>query len=444
MTHFAEARENASNFFCQDQALRQQLVRACLIWDLEGRLRVLIEPAAGVNVTSASTHVDGVLKTIAAPFWSGDIWMWTKASSKSERGLYEKAWAEAQRAIIDPGPPEIRGLERHVSKDAWFASQINPPWPWREETEPIIAFYSFKGGVGRTTALLSLAMQLSRSGLRVAVVDLDLEAPGVLAALPPSPGAEPACGVIDYLLERPLVAHPNDLDLADFYYTVDDPLVIKGGAPLVIVPAGRVDGAYLEKLARLDYERLHALMEAGADQSPLVDLLKQLRRELKAQYVLLDSRAGFHDLGGLALSGTAHLDVLFGLDSEQSWAGMRQVVRFLGRDRLDRGKEQLACALVYAMAPDPGKRDDAVDQFKERAYLVFSEEYYAEEGADNDDLWTLPDQDAQEQPHFPLVVGFNPLVQRYQSAASIADQLAEGDFRLFAERVLERVGRKLP
>ena len=66
---------------------------------------------------------------------------------------------------------------------------------------PCFAFYSFKGGVGRTTHLLACWKNASRKdpSFKALVVDLDLEAPGItwLAAadkLPP-----PALSVIDVL-----------------------------------------------------------------------------------------------------------------------------------------------------------------------------------------------------------------------------------------------------
>ena len=40
-----------------------------------------------------------------------------------------------------------------------------------------IVFYSYKGGVGRTTAMVHTAFHLARAGQRVAVVDMDVEAP---------------------------------------------------------------------------------------------------------------------------------------------------------------------------------------------------------------------------------------------------------------------------
>jgi Mrp family chromosome partitioning ATPase len=41
----------------------------------------------------------------------------------------------------------------------------------------IISFYSYKGGVGRTVALIQTANLLAAKGKKVALIDLDIEAP---------------------------------------------------------------------------------------------------------------------------------------------------------------------------------------------------------------------------------------------------------------------------
>jgi cellulose biosynthesis protein BcsQ len=43
----------------------------------------------------------------------------------------------------------------------------------------IFTFYSFKGGVGRSMAMANVAWELASRGLRVLVIDFDLEAPGL-------------------------------------------------------------------------------------------------------------------------------------------------------------------------------------------------------------------------------------------------------------------------
>jgi len=43
----------------------------------------------------------------------------------------------------------------------------------------LFTFYSFKGGVGRSMALMNVAYTLAGRGRHVLVVDMDLEAPGL-------------------------------------------------------------------------------------------------------------------------------------------------------------------------------------------------------------------------------------------------------------------------
>ena len=43
----------------------------------------------------------------------------------------------------------------------------------------VTTFYSFKGGVGRTTALVNAAVELANRGYRVLTVDFDLDAPAL-------------------------------------------------------------------------------------------------------------------------------------------------------------------------------------------------------------------------------------------------------------------------
>lgn len=58
-----------------------------------------------------------------------------------------------------------------------------------------IAFYSYKGGVGRSLALANTAYELAQQGKKVLILDLDLEAPGQ--------------HMTD--LFRPRISHPRDL-----------------------------------------------------------------------------------------------------------------------------------------------------------------------------------------------------------------------------------------
>ncbi len=66
----------------------------------------------------------------------------------------------------------------------------------------IFTFYSFKGGVGRSMALANVAELLYQRGLRVLMIDFDLEAPGLerFFEVPGAPSIERVLeqrGVID-------------------------------------------------------------------------------------------------------------------------------------------------------------------------------------------------------------------------------------------------------
>ncbi|MCD6327203.1 ParA family protein [bacterium] len=449
MKHFSEARRDVQNGIFQKKSdlADAGVSRVCLIWDIKGILRVLLKIDEKNNVEKAREAVLAILQSAAGPFWKNEIWVWSEDSSKAEEAVYEQAWKHAE--TIDYGQPEIKILDRHISKASWFNPPLNEPWPLNEHTPPVLSFYSFKGGVGRTTALVSLAIQLARSGKKVAVIDLDLEAPGLSSLLPGADGQVAEYGVVDFLLESSILESRGSMDISDYCHVVDDQIVVADGPPITVFPAGKLDEYYLEKLARIDYEALYAPMPGERPGFlPLKELLKHIRSERDVDYILIDSRAGFHDLGGLALSGMSHLDVLFGLSNEQSWRGMELVVRFLGRDLIERDKKQLDCALVFAMAPAPGeKRKDQFERFLDRSYELLSTNYYdeedAEEDAEDEIRHPLPSMDTTTKPHFPILIGFNPIIKDAENIRDIADLLSEGDFKNFARLLLERVGRAL-
>ncbi|MBW4616906.1 MAG: AAA family ATPase [Desmonostoc vinosum HA7617-LM4] len=53
------------------------------------------------------------------------------------------------------------------------------PPSFASDLPPLVAFHSFKGGVGRTTHALAFTQALTKEGYRVLLVDGDMEAPGI-------------------------------------------------------------------------------------------------------------------------------------------------------------------------------------------------------------------------------------------------------------------------
>jgi len=75
---------------------------------------------------------------------------------------------------ISDMPEQVKIIERIFEGQSWLQSTDSPKAP-----PYIISFYSFKGGVGRTTAAAMTGLKLARDGKRVCLIDLDLEAPGL-------------------------------------------------------------------------------------------------------------------------------------------------------------------------------------------------------------------------------------------------------------------------
>lgn len=442
MTHFSEAKAKATSILMEAGALKPGK-RWCLIRDLRGVFRLLVEPADGVELKS----LDDLRKRLSSDlgvFWSDEIWFVEPDASTAEKAVYEKVWTES-RVLDVADSHEIRELERYLSKDAWFGKPLNPPWPLNDRTPPIISFFSFKGGVGRTTALASVAIQLARAGKRVCVVDLDLEAPGIGICFPMLNGG-PEYGTLDYILEIDLARDANT-PIEEYVGTCDDTKIIgKQGAHIHVVPAGALNDDYLEKLARVDYRGLSTV---GDKESPLHRLFSSLKRKYDIEYFLVDARSGLHDIGGLTLNGFCHLDVLFGIENAQSWDGLALVVSHVGRMRVERDLAQQNCAIVYAMAPSRGDedREEKMRVFLEKSYDVFSRNFYHEvpdNGVPGDDEWPLPSVDEGDQPHHPIVLGFNSEIRRAGSVAQIAETLTEGDFKELLGQVLARIERTTP
>lgn len=68
-----------------------------------------------------------------------------------------------------------------------------------------VSFYSYKGGTGRTLLVANVGVLLARLGLRVVLVDLDLEAPGLPYKFPSETLSGP--GVIEWMTspQRPAI-----------------------------------------------------------------------------------------------------------------------------------------------------------------------------------------------------------------------------------------------
>jgi cellulose biosynthesis protein BcsQ len=329
-----------------------KLQSVTIIRDVTGKVRLFLEAVLGNKLQESDTADLRIsLSQKLASYYGEDIWFQI-GEQDGYKALIEIIQHERVPASWDEEAtlPRWYILERHVAKQAWTSKNIGEP-PWnqnlvdQEHKPAIISFFSFKGGVGRTSTLVATALTLARYGHRVAVVDLDLEAPGLATIFSSSSSNNP--GVIDYLLEKRIQRNDWRLQLLPVN---DQTLLGDAGETLRLLPAGTVDQDYLEKLARLDFQNL----VDGELPSTMQQMLKELESAARPlDFILMDARAGFHDIGGLAIADLSHAVVMFGTQSRQSWAGLTHVVGHLTNPDPDK---RLPLVLVHAMAPALGSR----------------------------------------------------------------------------------------
>jgi hypothetical protein len=235
----------------------------------------------------------------------------------------------------------------------------------------VFTFYSYKGGVGRSMAVMNVAYTLAGRGRHVLVVDMDLEAPGISGFLHRSKE-----------LAEPDAAHPKDI------------LTLLGEATRALEPDGPVEEMAksippvsnyfravaeknleslqpkLGKLGRLDVlgtdlerdylERLAQLGLKDLSEDRLIALSRVLHYYFKAQifphrplgvetfeppvqthydYVLVDSRTGITEIGGLCVGPLAdRLVVITGLN-DQNVRGTLDFMKEAGIQPKQRSKD---------------------------------------------------------------------------------------------------------
>lgn len=368
--------------------------RALAVRDLKGRVRLVVEPGGELDIDALNHE----LKRRLGAWFHGPVLSSTDPRPGARRLALELlqraepwpvAWPDRWTDVVGtehPVPARWCAFQRVLSKQAWLdGPRARGPWPLEAGAPAIVAVHSFKGGVGRTTILGVLAWQLARAGRKVVCIDLDVEAPGLGAFL----DVRGEGSVMEHLLAHAATGRAPAED------PVQDRTI--HGATIHVIPAGRLGRSYLEKLARLDY-----LGTVAATDSPVAQALRVLLERVRGQHrpdvILLDCRAGIHDLGGLSLNDLAHVDVLVGRDSPQGREGLALTLEVLAAHREARERRIL---LVQTFVPLPLDGDVALAsraRFREAMYRAAERSIYAE-------LDDLPGDGDEGAAHFPWPVG---------------------------------------
>jgi cellulose biosynthesis protein BcsQ len=235
-----------------------------------------------------------------------------------------------------------------------------------KERGTIYTFYSFKGGMGRTMALANVAALLAKWGHSVLVVDWDLEAPGLerfFAKLRPDIQDLRAAGkgIVDLVQAK---ASGAPLDWRD---CLIDVRVGDNSSRLSVLTAGRNGEDYSGRLQSLNFPELF-------DRYGLGTYIEELRDEWAAEFefVLVDSRTGVTDIGGICTVHLADVLVLFFTTTESSARGALQIV-----ERARRAQGHLPMDRRRLLAVPVPARDESRTEYERASQwkTMFAEQF---------------------------------------------------------------------
>ncbi len=217
-----------------------------------------------------------------------------------------------------------------------------------------IAFYSYKGGVGRSLLLANAARFLATLGKGVVALDFDLEAPGLHYKLGAEQliGGKPAStgGAVPYLVataEGSVSPPPLEKHMVS--------LAVPPGEDgwLTLMPAGPAPHAkYWSALKELG-EKLHLSDLSGKGFMALLDLKARIADELKPDYLLIDARTGITELGGLATTILADTVVCMFAANQESLDGTVTVAEALRTAPRLKRKKSIRVVPVLSRASQP-------------------------------------------------------------------------------------------
>ena len=218
----------------------------------------------------------------------------------------------------------------------------------------VTTFYSFKGGVGRSMAMVNVAVELAQRGRRVLAVDFDLEAPGLdTFDLPRPEGVLP--GVIDFVSEYLGTGRAPAVDK----FVFESQGVGGNGGGLWIMPSGAHLDSYASTLASIDWGELYDRHDGYL---LFEDLKEQWKHCVRPDYVFIDSRTGHTDVGGICTRQLPDAVAILFFPNEQNLRGLTKVVRDIRSEKSVSDREEIRLHFIMSNVPDLDDEDRILEK----------------------------------------------------------------------------------
>ncbi len=230
-----------------------------------------------------------------------------------------------------------------------------------DQPAQFVSFYSYKGGVGRSTVLANLACRQAVQGSKVLIIDLDLEVPGQHSSrlFSNNPIADSVIkgGFVDLCAawqqhHEKAGDQVYEWDLRDYMLrsTFPDQLFGADKGEIFLMPAARrPDTGYAEKLGRLDWHKFFSPSIKGYQLLAALQLFCKIE---EFDWVFLDSRTGLSDPYYMTTSWLSNTVVCFSTLSRQSIEGCRYAMeRIMTEDSIHKYGEKRVLPVATLIPP---------------------------------------------------------------------------------------------
>jgi hypothetical protein len=396
---FNDALYFAANIIAKTGA---ELGNYVLIRDMQGRIRIAINDVRE-NRHELDSQLSQELKSLGVHADNGGKGVLFRDDFFDPDAIFDSP--DILQVYLPDSDNPIRLIDRQITGEDWLRAIPEND----RKSPPRLVFYGVKGGVGRSTALTLLAYELARSGKRILLIDLDLESPGLSGLLlPPDQLAD--SGIVDWLVEDMLGQGSIVLERIISISPLSE---YTQGEIRIAAAMGLDENFYLAKLSRV-YSDL--AKERFAQR--VYRLVSDLEKQEQPDVVLIDSRAGLHDLAAISIMGLASYAFLFATDSAQTWQGYRFMFSHwqMHPSILKHVRDKLI--MVQGLFPETEQLIRA-NSFLDRSYTLFSDTIY-ETIEPNSDSNKNPEEDAfnydmkdTSAPHYPLLIKWNNRFQEF-------------------------------
>ncbi|SFU31978.1 CobQ/CobB/MinD/ParA nucleotide binding domain-containing protein [Clostridium sp. DSM 8431] len=185
----------------------------------------------------------------------------------------------------------------------------------------IISFHSYKSGVGKTTSLVQTAYLLGRKGKRVAIIDMDIDSPGLSEVFGQIKRMEG--GFVKYIFNKYFNANKNNEK--DKKMEMDSLAVrisYKMNGEVYLVGAGRADTEYVRMLFAIQENKI-------SGNKYIIQLINDLTEVYNLDYVFIDTRCGINKWAGLSVAEISDEIIMFAYPDIENVKGINLMQELL-------------------------------------------------------------------------------------------------------------------